>query len=162
MTPRLSLAGGLRLRSSHGAAFVELAVSLLVIVMVLVGTTDFARVYHHVIDLENAARAGAQFGATSLANSNDTAGMAAAAVAAAPDTPLTAVASNACVCASDDGSTTLRSVPCDDSCPEGATPEEHLVVMVTVNASYTFRTFAKVAPIPSNFTLTRTATLRAQ
>ena len=161
MNVRLPLAVRRRFGSSHGAALVELAASILVITIVLVGTTDFARVYHHVIDLDTAARAGAQYGAVSLANSSDTAGMQAAAVAAAPDTALTAVASRTCWCATDDGATYTSGVSCTDECPTGP-PEQHLIVTVTVNASYTFRTFAKVAPIPSNFTLTRTATLRAQ
>ena len=58
--------------SAHGAALVELAASILVLAMVLVFTADFARIYHHVIDLENAARAGVQYGQT---NSSDLAGM---------------------------------------------------------------------------------------
>ena len=85
-----------RLESARGAALVELAASILVLVMVMVFTADFARVYHHVIDLENAARAGAQYGATSLDNANNSAGMQAAAVAAAPGTALTAQAWKTC------------------------------------------------------------------
>ena len=159
MTVRLSLALRRRFGLSHGAAFVELAASILVLVIVLVGTADFARVYHHVIDLSTAARAGAQYGAASLANSGDTAAMQAAAVAAAPDTALTAVASRTCWCATDDAATFTGGVSCTVECPTGP-PEQHLVVTVTVNASYTFRTFANIAP--TNFTVTRTATLRAQ
>jgi Flp pilus assembly protein TadG len=65
-----------RLESPRGAALVELAASILVLMMVVVFTADFARVYHHVIDLENAARAGAQYG---IANTADQAGMISAA-----------------------------------------------------------------------------------
>jgi Flp pilus assembly protein TadG len=151
-----------RLGSTRGAALVELAASILVLMMVLVFTTDFARVYHHVIDLENAARAGAQFGATSLDNANNSAGMVSAAQAAAPGTALFATAAKNCYCASDDGTTTFYTpANCTDECPD-ATPEQHLVVKVTVNATYTFQTFAKIAGIPNSLTITRTATLRAQ
>jgi Flp pilus assembly protein TadG len=148
-----------RLESPRGAALVELAASILVLMMVLVFTADFARVYHHVIDLENAARAGAQYG---IANTTDTSGMVAAAQAAAPGTALSATAGTACYCASNDGTTTFY-VPsnCLDECPD-ASPEQHLVVRVTVNASYTFQTFARIAGLRNSLTISRTATLRSQ
>jgi Flp pilus assembly protein TadG len=144
--------------SARGAALVELAASILVIALVLVFTADFARIYHHVIDLENAARAGAQYGQT---NSSDTAGMKTAAINAAPDTPLstsTVSATQNCWCASDDGSTYTSGVDCSDECAD----PNHLIVKVTVTASYTFTTFARIAPIPSSLTISRTATLRAE
>jgi Flp pilus assembly protein TadG len=148
-----------RLESPRGAALVELAASILVLMMVVVFTADFARVYHHVIDLENAARAGAQYG---IANTADQAGMISAAQAASPGTALTATAATNCICASNDGTTTFY-VPanCLDECPD-ASPEEHLVVKVTVNASYTFQTFARIAGMRNSLTITRSATLRSQ
>ena len=45
-----------------GAAIIELAVSLLMLVLLLLGTVDFARVFYADIELTNAARAGAQYG----------------------------------------------------------------------------------------------------
>jgi Flp pilus assembly protein TadG len=149
-----------RLESSRGAALVELAASILVIAMLLVFAADFARIYHHVISLETAARAGVQYGASSLANSSDLTGMEDIAEAAAPDTALVASASRTCICASDDASTYNSGVDCTEECDTG----QHLIVEVGVNATYTFRTLAASSLIfmPSEFVVTRTATLRAQ
>src|SRR5260221_3845737 len=43
----------------RGSALVELAIALPLLVAVLVGTTDFARVFYLATELTNAARAGA-------------------------------------------------------------------------------------------------------
>ena len=150
-----------RLRSSSdsGAALVELVFCSLLLVLLLAGAADFARVFHHLIDLGTAARAGAQYGAVSLANSGDIPGMQAAAVAAAPDTPLTPSASRTCWCVNDSGSTFTSGVDCTAPCPNVG---DHQMVTVTVTAGYTFRTFIGIGPFANGFTLTRTATLRAQ
>ena len=61
--------------SDAGSALVELAVSLPLLVLVMVGTIDFARVFYTGMELTNAARAGAQYGAYNPAQSGDIAGM---------------------------------------------------------------------------------------
>src|SRR5262245_55842814 len=95
-----------RFRSDTGGALVELAVSMPLLALILIGTIDFARLFYMAIELTNAARAGAQFGARSIATSGDVAGMEAAAAAASPNIgAFTAVAEVAtCMCALDDGS----------------------------------------------------------
>src|SRR5580765_3661399 len=72
--------GGLRQRvrsagSESGSALVEVALCLPLLVVTMVGVADFARVFYTSIELNNAARAGAQFGAYTLARSGDTGGM---------------------------------------------------------------------------------------
>ena len=57
----------------------ELAVTLPLLVLVMVGAIDFARVFYMGMELTNAARAGAQYGAYNPAQSGNIAGMQAAA-----------------------------------------------------------------------------------
>ena len=92
-------------RSERGAALVEMAVALPVLVVILFGTTDFARVMFTAIEVTNAARAGAQYGAMSLSNSKDTSGIQSTATNGAPNVPgITAAGTSTCLCAQNDGS----------------------------------------------------------
>ena len=75
-------------RSEGGSALVELIFALPLLVLVLVGTADFARVFYTAIELTNAARAGVQYAAYSPGRFVDTAAIQSAAMAAAPDIGL--------------------------------------------------------------------------
>src|SRR5262245_28119887 len=89
-----------RHRSQAGAALVELAISLPVLILLVVGAGDFARVMYLTIEMTNAARAGAQYGAETLARSKDFTRMQTTAVGAAPNiSGMTAVGTRACQCA---------------------------------------------------------------
>lgn len=143
-------------RSEVGAALVELAVTLPLLVLVLVGTIDFARVFYAAIELTNAARAGAQYGAASVAKSNDDPGMQSTAIAAAPNiSSVSATSTRTCECTPDSGST-FTGVLCPDTCPAG----QHLVVSVTVTATRTFTTITLFPGIPGSIPLVRSATMR--
>jgi Flp pilus assembly protein TadG len=85
-------------RNQRGAALVELAVALPVMVALVVFTTDFARVFYTAIELTNAARAGAQFGAKDLGSSTTTSAMQTAATNAVNISDVTASASRLCQC----------------------------------------------------------------
>src|SRR5262245_26733927 len=90
-------------RPDTGSALVELALCLPVLIVTFVGAADFARVFYTSIELNSAARAGAQYGASDLAKSGDTSGMQTAATGAVNITGVTAVASTTCQCATDAG-----------------------------------------------------------
>jgi Flp pilus assembly protein TadG len=142
--------------SQRGAALVEFVVALPVLLVVLIGTIDFGRVFYMAIALTDAARAGAQYGAHSLTRSADVSGMQAAAVAAAPNlSGLTATATRTCQCAPDNGAT-FTNAACTGTCPFG----EHLVIAVIVDASKPFTTIAKFPGIPRTLTVNRTSRLR--
>ena len=51
-------------RSERGSALVELAVTLPLLVLLVVGVADLARVFYVSMALTNAARAGAQYGSS--------------------------------------------------------------------------------------------------
>src|SRR6185503_18913812 len=76
-----------------GAALVELAIMSTLLMMLLGGTMDFARVFYLSIAVANAARAGVQYGVQSVGNSTNTYATEQAAINDGKDVPgLTATA----------------------------------------------------------------------
>ncbi len=68
-----------RLVREHGQSLVELAFVVPLLLLLLVGIIEIGRFAFYSILVSNAARAGAQYGAQSLASASDTVGIAAAA-----------------------------------------------------------------------------------
>jgi Flp pilus assembly protein TadG len=149
-------------RSEHGAALVELAVSLPVVLLVFVITIDFARVFYLSIALTNAARAGAQYGSSTLARSGDTTGMETTATSAVNTTGVSAVASRLCQCASDTGVFSSTSPTANDCTTPAAVScaGNHRVITVTVTTTKTFTTLVNFPGVPSSLSVSRNATLR--
>jgi len=148
-------------RSDRGSALVELAVCLPLLVLLMIGAGDFARVFYTSIELNSAARAGAQYGSSNLARSGDTSGMQTAATSAVNITGLTAVATRTCQCANDAG--TFSALAGGTTCATAeatSCPSKHRVVTVTVTTSKTFTPIANYSGIFGPVALTRTATLR--
>lgn len=155
-----------RVKSEKGSALVELALCLPLLVLILVGTVDFARVFYTAIELQNGARAGAQYGASNTARSGDTAGMRSNATSAATDIvvdlahPVSAEASRLCQCLTDAGAVTVSVSSCTDpivaSCPHNS----HRVMTVTVTTTKAFTTIANFVGVPHLLTVSRAATLR--
>ena len=147
---------------ASGSALVELAVCLPLLALVLVGTADFARVFYTSISLTNAARAGAQYGAYSPAQSGDTAQIQATATASiAPVTFDAPQASRTCQCFSDAGAAGATISCTTGTCGSG----QHRVMTVTVTATKSFTTISALLGVPCRLavggcSLTRTATLR--
>jgi Flp pilus assembly protein TadG len=158
------------LASEAGAAFVELAVALPVLLLLLAGVGDFARIFYWSIELTNAALAGAQFGSYNLSNSANTASIKSTAAAASTNISLASTditTALSCVCADDTGSSfTVTSpsanncsVPAATSCPTSGT---HRVLYINVTASKTFNSIMRVPPLPNSMSLTRSATERVR
>jgi Flp pilus assembly protein TadG len=148
-----------RLSSSRGAAVVELAISLPVLLLMMFGAADLARVYYTALGLTAAARAGAQYGALTPANTSNTATMQSRALAASPQLgAYTAVASRACQCANQTA-TTFTTQSCTSACSSSSS---HLVVYVTVTASKTFSTRMPIPGVPTTFNISRSVSMRAQ
>ena len=149
-------------RAAHphrrGQSLVELALTLPVLGILLIGTIDFARVYYAAMAIDQAARAGAAYGAQTVGTSGDDAGMAQAALSAAnlDLTPAVTAASvhatHWCACA--DGTQV--------SCTSGTCTEGVPRVYVSVEVDRTFQMLFPYPGIPSTVRLNRTATLRVQ
>ncbi len=156
--------GRRRYASDTGSALVEVAVVLPVLVALLVGTADFARVFYTAITLTNAARAGAQYGAQNLGAGGSVPNMQAAAIGSVNITGMAANASRKCECANVNAafsSTSPTANNCEDppstSCPVAGT---FRVITITVTATKTFTTISPYPGIPRTLPLTRVAIMR--
>lgn len=148
--------------SQRGAALVELALSLPLLAVIMLGTIDFGRAFRTAMVLTNAARAGAQQGATSSVASGNTAAIAAAATAVLATNNLSAgpapTVVRTCTCGQASGPST-QPVSCTvvSACSTGS-----LSVTVSVAVTRTFTLTGQFLGLPSNIPMTRTAVLRAQ
>lgn len=154
--------GAGRAGSERGAALVELAIALPLLVVILVGTIDFGRAFRTAMIATNAARAGAQYGSQTPSKYTDHTGMVAAADAVLSGnglSPATTVASHLCQCVSTTGvyTDTTPVNTCNATCTSG-----HITVRVTVSVTQTFSTTSPVPGVPSSVSITRGATLRAR
>jgi Flp pilus assembly protein TadG len=141
--------------SEKGSAFVELALFTPVLLLMLVGALDFARVYHADITLSNAAEVGALYGSRSVSASSDTAGMQTAATNDGKDlTSMTAVATNYCACGASGAAQTCPATSCT-----GVNPAHRYV---RVRTTYTFNTLFPIPGIPATVPITRTSVIRVQ
>lgn len=137
----------------RGQSLVELALLLPVLLLLVIGVADFARAFYMSIEVQDAARAGAQYG---LTNSSDTTGMQTAATNDAPDVSgMTATATYGCICSDGSGASVHCNTP--PTCP--ANTQE--VNYVQVNTSATYTTFFPWPKIPSSFPLSGQAILWA-
>ena len=143
--------------AQRGAALVELALTLPLLLVLLFAAADFARIYYVATELTDAARAGTQFGAKSLGTSTDTAGMAAAANAAVNVSLGSVTPLPLCYCALDAG-TAMSSASCASgtTCASGS----HHTVWVKVTVTKVFSPVTRIPGIPASITLTRSAMQR--
>src|SRR5437773_6675155 len=148
-----------RWNSERGQAIVEMTLLLPFFLLLLMGVIDFSRVFYTALTVSHAARAGAQYGAQSNGKSQDTAGMQAAAIAAAQDdidtSSLTVTATNYCKC-TPDGVTFTAMATCTSSCLNTRQ------IYVQVTTSKTFQTLRNYPGIPHTIPLSRTAILLAK
>lgn len=123
--------------SSGGQGLVELALITPLLILILLGTVDFGRVMSASIQVTNAAREGAFFGARSMDNAQDANAIEAAALA-------------------DSGN--IFGITPDVDSDVGTDADGYDTVEVTV--SYTFQTLVPYPLIPNEVDLAKTVTMR--
>jgi Flp pilus assembly protein TadG len=137
-----------RARGCGGQTVVEVALLLPVLLLLLVGLIEIGRYAYFDILISNAARAGAQYGAQSLIQAADVAGIRTAAqndgLAA-----MTITTTQQCGCAAG----ALGGCPTGAVCPQP-------LVYVQVTASDRYSSLFRYPGIPRNLTLTSTVTMR--
>ena len=139
--------------SEAGSAMVELALLCPLLLLMLFGSMDFARVFYTSIAVANAARAGAGYGAQSVSKTTDFAGMQSAAAADASNVQgFTATATRVCQCASGASS----------DCSVGSCPAGKLLIYAQVTARATYQTVGAYPGIPRTISLQSIARMRAQ
>lgn len=142
-------------RSETGGALLELAVVFPILLLVSIGVADYARVYVTSIKVANAAEAAAQYGAYSVINSADSAGIVQRARDDAGDASLQATTTSVCRCTSGGA-----VVVCTDACGTYADGVPQLFVQV--NVSKDVNLFLNYLGLPQTITVRDSATFRAR
>ena len=135
---------------SAGQALVELALTMPLLLLILLGAIELARVAYVAIEVSNAAEAAVRYGAQNSGTATDTTGMQAAAAADAGDIGLEPITvAPTCGCA--DGSVTSDTCGPDGgySCTTGAPAVETL----NVTTSKTFDPLIHLPGLPTTFTI---------
>jgi Flp pilus assembly protein TadG len=144
-------------QSSAGQALVELTLLAPLLLLILLGTIGFGRVFFHTMGLAHAARAGAAYGAQSVAKSTDIAGMQKAAEdAAARDLGtinVTPAPTRYFQCGTDPATSTEPA-----SCADGKPAK----IYVEVTVQKTFDTYFNFPGIPSSVNISRKAIMRVR
>lgn len=136
---------------SEGASVLETALIAPVLLLLVAGTVDLGRAYTAAIEVQEAAHAGALYGAQ---NPTDSAGMQETAEEEASNfSGLTATASYGCECS--DGSSAVTS------CTTIPTCTYNYVDYVSVTATVEFKPIFPYPGLPSSFKLSSTSRLRA-
>jgi Flp pilus assembly protein TadG len=135
-----------RMKSEAGAAIVELALTMPVLVVLLLGAAEFAQLEHASIEVSNAALAGVQYGSQDPVTAADTTGIGTAAQNDAGNITLgTTTATQSCVCSNANG-TTVTCGPTD--CP-GANSE----TILTVQTQATISPLVHLPGLPTSYTV---------
>jgi Flp pilus assembly protein TadG len=153
-------------RSERGTALVELAVVIPLLLVLVLGTVDFGRIFYRSMAIGQAARAGAEYGAQNVGTSDDETDIKTAAKnSVATDVTLTdgdIVWNRTCECATDAGtfSSTIPSNTCTGNpCPTSGT---HLTITVNVTVTKSFSTLIPYPAISNSVVISRSAKLRVQ
>jgi Flp pilus assembly protein TadG len=140
-------------RSQSGQSLVELALLTPILLLLVIGTVDMGRYAYISIQVGNAARAGAAYGAQSPIKAADTAGIKNAALNDGENISGLNVTSTF-VCECDNGGA-ITSTACTSACTTG-----NEVTSVVVTASGSFSSLFNWPGIPSPLPLSSTAKLR--
>lgn len=150
--------------AERGQTMLEVALLLPILLLLALGVIELGRYAYVSILVGNAARAGAAYGAQSLPQSVDTAGIQTAADNDFQNngqnvSALSVTSSVACGC-DDNGTTTPQGCTTATNPTAGTCTAGHWVVMESVTTSGTFTALFNYPGIPASITVTKTATLR--
>jgi hypothetical protein len=138
-------------RSDAGQALLELALTLPLLALLLLGAGEFGRLAYAAIETSNAARAGVQYGAQNHVTASDYAGMQLASLDDGPNVPgLAATATHFCSCADGAAST----------CSSGDCTGSRIIEYVQVNTTATVDPLIHVPGLPATYTLNGQAVMR--
>ena len=122
-------------RRQDGQSLVELALVVPLFILLLIGTTEFARLAWATVITSSAARAGAQYGAQNVITASDTTGIQSA--ASGDSTNLSGIAttsSHSCYC-STAVSTQITCSTALTTCPAPATIQEYVKVNTSITST---------------------------
>jgi Flp pilus assembly protein TadG len=142
-----------RVRSDRGNALIELAIGMTVLTTIILGAAEFGRIAYAAIEVNDAAHAGAAYGAISRTYAADNASVITAAKRDATDVSgMTATAVYWCQC-SDGSASTCGVLDCTGT---------RIIEYVTVNTSGTVDPLVYVPGLPKSYTVTGHAVMRVE
>ena len=154
----MTFAGTPRIRRDQrpgraGNAVVELAIMAPLLMLLVFGAGDFARIFYAGVEISNGATAGALYGSYSPSHAIDTAGIS---QAVKNDTQnlkgVTVSSTTFCECS--DGS----GIACTSMCAGGVGPR----FFVKVTASYSFQPLISYTGLPGPKTISKVVTMRVR
>ncbi len=150
-------------RAEGGASLVEFAAVLPLLLLMVLGTIDFGRLAYMYIEVHNAARAGAAYGAQNHITASNNTGMQTAATNDASDLPatsptsFTATASHFCVCSNANSQASSPHVACTSFCAAG----DQLVEYVELDTQANYQPWIPWPGAPTSTTVRATVQLEA-
>ena len=147
------------LKDEQGQSFVELALTLPVLTVILLGAAEFGRLAYAAIEVSNAARAGVAYGSQTLITAADIAGMKNAATSDGSDiltwasVGLSATAFQTCKCSNG------TAVTCANAGTTCVSPA-HVLLYVQVNTQATVDPLFYVYGLPKSYALKGQAIMR--
>src|ERR1700722_459247 len=141
-------------RWGGGQSAVELAIAVPVLALMLLAAADFGRVFFFGIAVNNAARAGAQYGSQTVITAADVTGMQAAATTDGNNIPSLTATASLCTCQSPRGSVA--------ACADSYCDPNSNATFVEVDTSAPFTTIVNYPGIPHSMTLTGKAVMQVQ
>jgi hypothetical protein len=140
-------------RAQFGQSVVEMALITPVILLLLVGTIEIGRFAYYGIEVSNAARAGVQYGAQSLADSKDVPGITQAAQNDAPDVAgMNVIAINRCACSNSPANYV--------GCPARGCAPGHGLVFLQVDTTANIQPLFRYPGMPASFAAKGQAIMR--
>lgn len=140
-------------RFARGQSMAELAVSIPLLALLLLAGMDFGRMFYQSVAVDNAARAGAQYGSQTVITAANLAGMEAAAKADGTNIPNLTVTASQCTC---ETSTTVAA------CPSSYCSNDPSATFVEVDTQTVFTTLVKYPGIPDSTTLAAKAIMQVE
>jgi Flp pilus assembly protein TadG len=154
----------------RGQSAVEIAIAAPVLAILLVFCADFGRIFYTNVEVDNAARAGAQYGSQSTTAAANSTNIATAAINGAPNLSLTsaAVSSSVCTCQTPTPSGQTACSSSSSYCTDS--PDANYVTVTVTKAfsmTFSFSAFSNLthglsSSTPNSWNLSGTAIMQVQ
>jgi Flp pilus assembly protein TadG len=142
-----------------GNALIELAASLPLYLVLILGTAEIANLAWSSVQVNNAARAGAAYASLSRANAANNANILLAAQAEAPNLAITFPSGPTPLCYCVDSGGTSTATTCDQSGVSGCNAPSTFQVAIQVNVQAMVTPFVHYPGLPATYTVNAQATM---
>lgn len=159
---RRSNAGVRRRAADSGQSMLELALMFPFLLLLLLGTAELGRAIYYTIAVNNAATAGAEYGAQNVTSASDNTGMQHSAGMDASFSSMSTTSTHGCTCDTGNGTSCTNPVPAPSSCDPSNSCSGTVVECVQVTTTATFHPLFDYPGLPSSFTTNGQAVMRVR